>query len=384
MIESPIYDYMFMGIRMHKNHKDRRTFIEKNCNISLSEVGAALVDGEESIHCENLVGALSVPLGVAGPLRINSEKITKDVYIPLATTEGALVASVSRGAKIISQAGGATVSTEYVGVTRGPIFEVENITEGKKVIAWIKDHHADLAKEAATTSGHLQLLSIDPALNGNHVYLRISYDTQEAMGMNMATIATSHIASYIEQHTTARLLAVAGNFDTDKKPSWLNFIKGRGYKVWADVTISQELVESNLHSSPKQIARAVKQKCWGGSMMSGSMGYNAHFANIVAAFFLATGQDAAHVVEGSLGVTSAEVNEDGSLYFAIYAPCILLGTVGGGTNLKTQTQARSITQTQTSEELAEVLAGAILAGELSLLASIAENSLASSHQTLGR
>ena len=342
------------------------------------------MDTEESVHCENLIGAVSIPLGVAGPLRMNGEKISKDTYIPLATTEGALVASVSRGAKVITEAGGAAACTEYVGVTRGPVFEVANIKEGRKLMAWIKDHHADLGEKAASTSGHLKLISIDPALNGKQVYLRISYDTQEAMGMNMATIATAHMASYIEEHTKARLLAVAGNYDTDKKPSWINFIKGRGYKVWADVTISQELVESHLHSSPEKIAHVVKQKCWGGSMMSGGMGFNAHFANIVAAFFLATGQDCAHVIEGSLGVTSAEVTEDGSLYFAIYAPSILLGTVGGGTNLKTQSQARSITQTQTSQELAEVLAGALLAGELSLIASIAQNTLASSHQTLGR
>ena len=373
-----------MGIRVHKNSQDRRSYIEDICGTSLSEIGNALMDTEESVHCENLVGALSIPLGVAGPLRINGEKISKDTYIPLATTEGALVASVSRGAKTVTEAGGVAVATEYVGVTRGPVFEVAHIKEGRKVIAWIKDHHADLAKVAASTSGHLKLLSIDSSLNGTHIYLRISYDTNQAMGMNMATIATAHMASYIEKHTTARLLAVAGNYDTDKKPSWINFIKGRGYKVWADVTIPRELVESHLHSSPEKIAHVVKQKCWGGSLMSGSMGFNAHFANIVAAFYLATGQDCAHVVEGSLGVTSAEVNKDGSLYFSIYAPSILLGVIGGGTNLKTQSQARSITQTQTSEELAEVLAGAILAGELSLIASIAQNTLARSHQTLGR
>jgi len=373
-----------MSIRMHKNAQDRRTYIEKICDVTLSEIGAVLVDEEKSIHCENLIGAVSIPLGVAGPLRIRTKKGTKDKYIPLATTEGALVASVNRGAKIISEAGGISVVTEYVGVTRGPIFEVENIKKGQMLISWIDAHHDILAQEATSTSDHLKLLSIESVLHGKYVYLRISYDTDQAMGMNMATIATARIGSYIKKHTSARLLAVAGNFDIDKKPSWLNFIKGRGHKVWADVILSQKLVMSHLHVSPKQIAHVVKQKCWGGSMMSGSIGFNAHFANIVAAFYLATGQDIAHVVEGSLGVTSAEVLGNGSLYFAIYAPSLLIGTVGGGTQLKTQSQARSITKTRTSEELAQILAGALLAGELSLLASITQNTLASSHSLLGR
>ncbi|MDA1316733.1 MAG: hydroxymethylglutaryl-CoA reductase [bacterium] len=373
-----------MGIRVHKNPQDRLEFVEQSCSVLLPDIGTALVDTQETIHCENLIGAVSIPLGIAGPLQINGEKVSAETYIPLATTEGALVASISRGSKIITEAGGASVITEYVGITRGSVFEVKNITEGKQFISWINDHHDDLAKEAALTSSHLTLLSIEPVMNGTHVYLRISYDTQEAMGMNMVTIATAKIASYLEAETPAKLLAVAGNYDTDKKPSWLNFIKGRGRKVWAEVTLPKELVQSHLHTSPKQIAHVVKHKCWGGSMLSGSMGFNAHFANIVAAFYLATGQDAAHVVEGSLGVTSAEVTEDGSLYFAIYAPSILLGTVGGGTNLKTQSQARSITKTKTSQELAEVLAGALLAGELSLLASLSENTLATSHQLLGR
>ena len=274
-----------MGIRMHKNSQDRRSYIEDICGTSLSEIGNALMDTEESVHCENLVGALSIPLGVAGPLRINGEKISKDTYIPLATTEGALVASVSRGAKTVTEAGGVAVATEYVGVTRGPVFEVAHIKEGRKVIAWIKDHHADLAQKAASTSGHLKLLSIDSSLNGTHIYLRISYDTNQAMGMNMATIATAHMASYIEQHTTARLLAVAGNYDTDKKPSWLNMICGRGRRLRAEVIVPQELVQKLLHVSPKHIEKIVIQKCWGGSIMAGSMGFNAQYANIVAAFF---------------------------------------------------------------------------------------------------
>lgn len=373
-----------MGIRMQKTPQARRVFLEKQLAIDLPHIAKALIDDEDSIHCENLIGAVAVPLGVAGPLYIQGEDADSQVYVPLATTEGALVASVSRGAKTITQAGGATVRAEYVGVTRGPVFKVRNIQHGKICMNWIHNHTQELANEAKATSDHLKLLHIQPSLNGRQLYLRISYDCDQAMGMNMATIATDAIATSIQKHTKAILLAVAGNYDTDKKPSWLNIIHGRGYRLLADVVISAEILQSQLHVTPKQLTETVIQKCWGGSMMSGSMGYNAHFANIIAAFFIATGQDAAHISEGSIGITSAEVLADGSLYFAIQAPDILLGTVGGGTKLKTQTQARSITKTKTAKELAEILAGALLAGELSLLASLTENTLSVAHKRLGR
>jgi len=154
--------------------------------------------------------------------------------------------------------------------------------------------------------------------------------------------------------------------------------------VRADVIIPPDVVATHLHVSPNGIEKRVVQKCWGGSIMSGSLGFNSHFANIVAAFFAATGQDLAHIAEGSLGVTSAEVLENGDLYFSVFLPDILVGMVGGGTQLKTQTEATSITKAQTSGELAEVLGAAVLAGELSLIASIADKTLAKAHITLGR
>jgi hydroxymethylglutaryl-CoA reductase (NADPH) len=373
-----------MNLRDFKTPEERRSALEKETGVELTRIQSALVDHEADIHCENLIGAVSVPLGVAGPLLVAGESVHKEVYVPLATTEGALVASVSRGAKALTECGGAVVRLEHVGTTRGPVFEVKGIEEAMKVKKWLDDHFDEIRVVAEETSSHLKMTKIGSRILGRYLYLRLYFDTQDAMGMNMVTIASDTIVRYISEKTGIHCIAVAGNFDIDKKPAWLNFLSGRGRRGWAEAVISPETLKNVLKSNAKSITEVVKVKCWGGSMMAGSLGFNAHFANITAAFFAATGQDLAHVVEGSLGVTTAEVEEDGSLYFSIYMPDIMIGTVGGGTKLKTQLEARSLLHAESAGELAEIFVAAVLAGELSLIASLAEGSLASVHTRLGR
>ncbi len=373
-----------MNLRIFDTHEKRRKAIEEEKSISLNSIGETFVDSVEKVHCENLIGAVTLPLGVAGPIEIKGKYITGSYIIPLATTEGALVASVSRGCKVITQSGGAMIHIEHVGTTRGALFEVNNINEGARFRDWLQDNHNALSKQAESTSSHLKLIKIDSTQIGKNVYVRFYYDTHDAMGMNMVTLATDILCQFIKKEKNIECLAVAGNYDIDKKPAWLNFISGRGRKGWAEVVIPKQIIAEVLKTTSEEIYQLVIKKCWGGSMMAGSLGFNAHFANIAAAFFAATGQDLAHVVEASQGVTSAEVLENGDLYFSVYLPDIMLGTVGGGTKLKTQTEARSIIGVQKVEELAEVFVAAILAGELSLLASLATNTLACAHKTLGR
>lgn len=384
MIPRMTYDYKRMHLRMYRSTIERRMFVEQNANVQLDLVGKAHVNEEKDIHCENLIGAISIPLGVAGPLLMKGELVHKEVMVPLATTEGALVASVSRGAKVISQAGGVTTLIQSVGTTRGPVFETLGIQESNALIMWVRSHQDELKKEAESTSSHLKLVDIDATMQGKYVYLRIRFDTDQAMGMNMVTIATDAIGTYIETHTNTRCIAVAGNYDTDKKPAWINMIQGRGIKCFAEVHIPANLVKEHFKVTVSDLVHTTFVKCWGGSALSGSLGFNAHFANIVAALFLATGQDAAHVVEGSLGTTIAEVEQNGDLYFSVTLPDIMIGVVGGGTKLGTQKEAISIMGVTQKEELAEVLAGAVLAGELSLMASITERTLGASHKRLGR
>ncbi|KKP36380.1 MAG: 3-hydroxy-3-methylglutaryl Coenzyme A reductase, partial [Candidatus Roizmanbacteria bacterium GW2011_GWA2_32_13] len=197
-------------------------------------------------------------------------------------------------------------------------------------------------------------------------------------------IATDSINRLIETKTKIKCLSVSGNFCIDKKPAWLNFISGRGKRVWAEVILKKEVVKEVLKTTPESFFEVWLAKCMIGSAMSGSLGFNAHFANIVAAFFASTGQDLAHAVEGSMGVTTSKVLKNGDLYVSVYLPAVMVGTVGGGTKLKTKQEALSIIGAKNSIELAEVLGGAVLAGEISLLASLAEGSLAETHEKLGR
>lgn len=373
-----------MTLKDFKITKERREYLEKSLNIKLDEIGRHHLN-EVGLHCENMIGSTSLPLGVAGPLKIqNSEFRTQSYYIPLATTEGALVASVSRGCKAINLSGGATTFVENVGVTRGPVYETSGLGESFKFKDWLDNNFNLLKIEAEKTSSHLKLLKYETIIVGNNVFVRYYFNTEDAMGMNMVTIATTAINQLIESKTKVRCLSVSGNFCIDKKPAWLNFLSGRGKRVWAEIILKKEVVSQVLKTTPEKFFDVWLAKCMIGSAMSGSLGFNAHFANIVAAFFAATGQDLAHVVEGSIGVTTVKILKNGDLYVSVYLPAVMIGKIGGGTKLKVKQEALSIIGAKNSVELAGVLGGAVLAGEISLLASLAEGTLAKTHEKLGR
>jgi hydroxymethylglutaryl-CoA reductase (NADPH) len=372
-----------MNLRLAKTPTERRETLERELGVSLKKIGEAETNEDTLIHCENRIGAITIPIGIAGPVRVSGDHISGAHYIPLATTEGALIASVSRGMKA-TEKGGIITQVEKEGVTRGPVFLTSSLHEARRVEQWIWGHFDELAQVAQSTSGHISLMNADIRHVGMYVFLRLNFDTDRAMGMNMATIATTHIANYIVKKTKAKLQSVAGNFDIDKKPAWMNALLRRGYVVNAETVIARTVVNSVFKTEPRDIYNVWKAKCMIGSALAGSIGFNAHHANIVAAFFAATGQDLAHVVDGSLGMTIVDILDDGSLYGSVYLPDIMLGTVGGGTKLHTQTEARSIMKTDSPFALAELLGAAVLAGELSLLASLSEGTLAKAHSSLGR
>lgn len=372
-----------MKLNECKSKEERVQFLEKKLSISLERIQQVAVDSDEKVHCENRIGSISLPLGVAGPFSISGDNAKGEFYAPLATTEGALIASVSRGAKATYEKG-IICTVQKVGVTRGPVLKAKSVGGAIKIEKWIWEHMSDLAKKAEETSSHIKLTDLVVKKVGMYVYMRFSYDTDKAMGMNMATIATQHITEFIAQKTNSSLIAVAGNFDIDKKPAWLNSIYGRGYVVQSEAIIAKDIVNKILKTSPKSLYEVWKAKCLIGSAISGSIGFNAHHANIIAAFYAATGQDLAHTVEGSLGTTIVDILENGDLYMCVNLPCIMIGTVGGGTKLITQSEARNILKTDSPLILAEVLSSCVLAGELSLLASLSEGTLASSHRKLGR
>ncbi len=378
-----------MSIRQLKTIEQRRDFLEKFLEVDLGslEIYPADLDKAQFTNCENMIGAVQVPLGVAGPLSISGQFAIGEFYIPLATTEAALVASVSRGCKAVKVSGGVKTIVENVGATRGPVFKTEGISESMKFKKWIADNKQKFKSIAAGTSRHLKLEKVGVRMVGKNVYARFYFDTEEAMGMNMVTFATSEIVKFIKSETEIKCISLAGNFDIDKKPAWLNFNSGRGKRVWAEAIIKSSTVKDVLKTSPKKIYDVWLAKCMLGSAMAGSLGFNAHFANIVTAIFIACGQDAAQAVEGSLGITTTEVI-DNNLYISVYLPGLMIGTVGGGTKLPAQKEALNILgidgRRNSSLKLAEIIAAATLSGELSLLAALAEGSLASAHLKLAR
>ena len=372
-----------MDLRKATNRNERASLLSEETQLNISEVQKVLIDDEARIHCENLIGAVTIPLGVAGPLAIQKDSKTSIHYVPLATTEGALVASVSRGCKATHMSHGVVTRVVETGTSRGPVFYVESLTQQAQFISWLHNNEKDIKKMAESTSHHLTYLSMHIQTSGLHIYVRFMFNTDQAMGMNMVTIATQKLVEYISEKTGVTCLAVAGNYDVDKKPSWMNMINGRGIQAWAECVISEEALTKVLKTTSEKLYNVWLAKCMVGSAMSGSLGYNAHYANIVAAFFAATGQDLAHVVEGSMGITYMEKRANG-IYLSVYLPSLMLGMVGGGTGLITQTEARSLTKVQTKNELAEVLVAAVLCGELSLLSSLSAGTLASAHKNLGR
>lgn len=373
----------------------RRLALERMLGVGLSSIGSTILDFEELVgrNIENPIGAVQVPVGVAGPLRVDGEYARGDFYVPLATTEGALVASINRGAKAVTLSGGARARVIHDGMARAPAFWTPGIDEAVRLVQWVRERIEDIRKEAESTTRHGRLIEVQPFITGNIVWLRFVYSTGDAMGMNMATIATDRAAEWILENYpgTARLVAISGNMCADKKPAMINMLLGRGKTVVAEAVIKRDVALKVLKAAPEDIDAVNRVKNLLGSARAGSMSYNAHFANIIAAIFIATGQDVAQVVESSMGYTWTEVR-DGDLYISVTLPSLEVGTVGGGTRLPTQREALAMLGAAgggdppgtNARRLAEIIAATVLAGELNLLAALAANELARAHRLLGR
>ncbi|MFC7239582.1 hydroxymethylglutaryl-CoA reductase (NADPH) [Saliphagus sp. GCM10025317] len=375
----------------------RRALLEAETDADLETVGDYAFDAEVAESAiENMIGAAQVPMGVAGPVTVDGGAASGQYRLPLATTEGALLASVNRGLSVIESAGGASARVTKNGMTRAPVFRVEGVVEAAETVEWVGENLEALREAAESTTSHGELLDVEPYVVGDSVYLRFAYDTKDAMGMNMVTIATDEACSVVEAETPASLVAVSGNLCSDKKPAAINAVEGRGRSVTADVVIPGEVVEERLHTTADAIAEANTRKNLIGSAKAGSLGFNAHAANVVGAAFLATGQDEAQVVEGANAITTmdARPNEEGAadLYASVSLASLEVGTVGGGTKLPTQSEALDVLGLRgggdpagsNADALAEVIAVGALAGELSLLAALASRHLASAHADLGR
>lgn len=371
----------------------RRRFIENETGVSLDRVGSFSIDIDRVArkNCENMIGTVQVPLGVAGPVRVNGEYASGAFYLPLATTEGALVASVNRGCGAITRAGGADARILRDGMTRAPVFAARSVPHAREIADWVAAHLDEIGRAAETTTSHGKFLNAATTVVGTSVFVRMEFDTKDAMGMNMVTIGSEKAAELISTATGARLIALSGNLCTDKKPAAVNLVRGRGRSVCAGVWLEDSLIASVFKTDARSMAEVNRRKNLVGSAAAGSLGFNAHAANVVAAMFIACGQDPAHVTEGSMALTTVDEGE-GGLYVAVTLPDLPVGTVGGGTGVATQAECLSLLGVAgggtppgaNARKFAEILATGVLAGELSLLGALAAQHLARAHKTLGR
>ena len=371
----------------------RRRLVAERSGADLDPLGEYAFDAADAEpNVDNMIGGVQVPLGVAGPVTVDGGALSGERYLPMATTEGALVASINRGCAAIEAAGGATARVTKNGMTRAPAFRVADVAEADALAAWVRDNESALREAAESTTSHGELLGVTPYVVGNNVYLRFRFDTKDAMGMNMVTIATREACDVVEAGTDASLVALSGNLCSDKKPAAVNAVEGRGRSVAADVEIPRDIVADRLHTTPEAMAEINTRKNHVGSAKAGSLGFNAHVANAVAAMFLATGQDEAQVVEGANAITTAETTAEGDLYASVSLASLEVGTVGGGTKLPTQAAGLDVLGVRgggdppgsNADALAEAIAVGALAGELSLLAALGSRHLASAHEDLGR
>lgn len=367
----------------------RREFIERHSNCQLEKIADYTLDMELAFakNIENPIGTVQIPIGVAGPLKVNGEYAKDAFFVPLATSEGALLASVNRGCSAITAAGGANARVIDDKMTRAPAIKTDSIVEAVNVKKWFEDKFDELKEIAESTTSHGKLVKIDPIIIvGNYVYPRFVYSTGDSMGMNMVTIATEKVLAKLHEDLGVHALALSGNLCVDKKPAAINIVEGRGKTVVADILIPESIVRAKLKTTAKAIEEVNTAKNLIGSAAAGSMAFNAHFANMIGAIFLATGQDEAHVVESSLGITTAE-DRDGDLYFSVNMPDLPIATIGGGTRLETANEGLQIIDCAGSgkvNKFAEIVISTVMAGELSLIAAISAGHLAKAHQELGR
>ena len=339
-------------------------------------------------NIENFIGTVKLPVGVVGPLRVNGLFAQGDYFLPLATTEAALVASYTRGAQLISAAGGATTLLLNEGVSRAPGFAFKNLIEVGRFLKWATAQFPVFKTTAESTTGHGKLVGMKVTIEGNHVYLNFDYTTGDAAGQNMVTIATQAICDYIEQHSpiTPQYGFVEANLSGDKKATTQSFQSVRGKKVTAEVTVPAALIEKRLHTTPTKMVHYWRMSGIGG-VLSGSIGIQGHYANGLAALYIACGQDAACVAESAVGVTRFEVIEDGALYAAVTLPNLIVGTVGGGTGLPSQRACLELLKLAGpghAQALAELCAGLCLAGELSIIGALCSGDFTRAHQVLSR
>ena len=366
----------------------RREFVAEQTGTTLHHVARYSLDPATLPgNVENFTGVAQVPVGLAGPLRINGEHAEGDFYIPMATTEGTLVASYNRGMRLLTECGGVRTTVVKHTMQRSPVFEFADALEARHFSDWLSAHFRAIKAAAESTSSVARLVSITPFAVGNLLYCRFDYTTGDAAGQNMVGKATLAACEHIrETHPDKPWYILSGNIDTDKKHSGINTLLTRGKRVIAEITIKADIIQRLMGVSTADLFR-VRQISNAGAFMAGSANNGAHSANGLTAMFIATGQDVANVAESHAAITYAQLLPNGDYYWSITIPSLIVATYGGGTGLATQRECLEMLGCYgkgKADKLAEICAAAVLAGETSLSSAILAGHWVSSHDRLGR
>jgi hydroxymethylglutaryl-CoA reductase (NADPH) len=365
----------------------RRQWLEAKTGCRLTHVSTYSIPSEDMRgNIENPIGTAQIPLGVAGPLLIHGAHACGCFYVPLATTEGALVRSYERGMVTLSRAGG-VVARLYVDENRiSPVFFFDHISDAHD---FVQDLHADfetLRAEAESTTRHGKLLRLECHPVGREVMVHFCYHTADAQGMNMIMKATEQACQWIMRHSRARRFYIFSGLSSEKRASGVLFSGGKGKKVTAGALVPARVVKAYLHTTPAQLFD-VWHNTMLGHVQANAIGYNAHYANGLTAMFIACGQDVANVVNAATGITNFETTTDGDLYASVTLPSLTVATVGGGTGLGTSRECLGMLGCAGSghaAKFAEIVAATLLAGEISMGAAIASGEFVAAHETYGR
>ncbi|GLT26935.1 hypothetical protein SLA2020_019720 [Shorea laevis] len=344
--------------------------------------------------CEMPVGYVQIPVGIAGPLLLDG----KEYMVPMATTEGCLVASTNRGCKAIYASGGATSVLLKDGMTRAPVVRFPTAKRAAELKLFLEDsaNFDTIAVVFNRSSRFARLQGVKCAIAGKNLYIRFTCTTGDAMGMNMVSKGVQNVLDFLqEDFPDMDVIGISGNFCSDKKPAAVNWIEGRGKSVVCEAVIKEEVVKKVLKTTVPALLELNMLKNLTGSAMAGALGgFNAHASNIVSAIYIATGQDPAQNVESSHCITLMEAVNDGKdLHVSVTMPSIEVGTVGGGTQLASQSACLNLLGVKgaskespgsNSRLLASIVAGSVLAGELSLMSALAAGQLVKSHMKYNR
>ncbi len=367
----------------------RQRFVEDYTGETLDHVKRFSFDPNTlSGNVEAFTGVAQIPIGIAGPLRVNGEHAQGEFLVPLATTEGTLVASYNRGMKVLNLAGGVTCTVSADKMQRAPVFIFESAREARDFKAWVADHMDEIRVRAESTTSVGKLIYIDTYLSNHFAFCRFNFSTGDAAGQNMVGRATFAACSWIlETNDTIRRFYLESNFATDKKASMVNIMKTRGKRVTAECRIPGDVLREVMRVEPAGLAYHWGVAAGIGSLLSGANNNGLHSPNGITAMFIATGQDVANVSESSAAILYVEHTPDDALFMSITIPSLIIATHGGGTGLATQRECLQMlgcVGRDRAKKLAEIIAGVVLAGEVSLGSAISSNDWVSSHEKFGR